>query len=117
MKGCMLRSIGSTLVAVALSCGREPTAPASSNPPNPPAVVHVNIHGLWDWTETIGACTNTGTYAFSQTGATFVGSFGQAGNDCSGFSNDFEGAVTDGGVKGNSVSLRARFSGTSCPHT
>lgn len=113
-------SIGWVLVAVAvaLSCG-EPTAPGESNPPpyNPPPVVNVNINGLWDWTETLGACTNTGSYAFSQTGSTFVGSFGQAGNDCSGFPDDIEGTVSEGVVNGNSLSFRASFSGVSCQYT
>jgi WD40-like Beta Propeller Repeat/Bacterial Ig-like domain (group 2) len=46
------------------------------------ALPALNIAGLWDWTEqyTNPVCNDTGTYAFTQVGATFTGRSDQVGS-------------------------------------
>src|SRR5713101_1154924 len=45
------------------------------------ALTHVDIAGVWDWTEQYvnPVCHDTGTYAFTQSGATFTGRSDQVG--------------------------------------
>lgn len=109
------------VAALLLSCSGEPTTPITPNPPPPPpppAPAPVNIGGVWDWTETLtNGCHNVGSYRFVQSDSMFGGSFGQAGNDCSGFPNDFRGDVSNGHINGTRITFRVSASGASCEYT
>jgi hypothetical protein len=73
---------------------------------------------VWDWTETLtNGCHNVGSYRFVQSDSMFGGSFGQAGNDCSGFPNDFRGDVSNGHINGTRITFRVSASGASCDYT
>ena len=106
------------IAALALSCHHDPASSlASPPPPPPPPPPPASIQGVWDWRETTPTgCQTIGSYRFEQHDSLFDGSFGQAGNDCSGFADDVRGNVSAGTINGSHITFRVSASGFSCDY-
>lgn len=97
------------LLTFACSSERVIAPPPPAPPPPPPPPVSVN--GIWDWTEEIGGCSDTGSYAFNQSGTAFGGRSDQVGLCVDGMAhvtnNAFHDSISYGTVSGQSIQFNA----------
>jgi alpha-tubulin suppressor-like RCC1 family protein/uncharacterized protein YjdB len=82
---------------------------------------HVEVAGIWDWTESVPFCSDTGTYVFTQTGSILGGTSTQVGT-CTGAGgprrNDGSAVLAAGGItSATTIAFIMSNGATNCNYT